>query len=171
MIISKTKFKGLTIIKGRKFEDNRGSFREILRENIIDKKFRFHITSFSKKNVIRGLHFQKKSPQGKYVSVLRGKIVDVCVDLRKNSKTFGKYFKIILSDKNCRSIFIPAGFAHGFGTLDKENVVIYSCTKYRHKNSEKGICWNDKSLKIKWGIKNPIISKKDKNNESFKDLF
>ena len=102
---------------------------------------------------------------------MKGKIVDVCVDLRKNSRTFGKYFKIILSDKNCRSIFIPAGFAHGFGTLDKENVVIYSCTKYRHKNSEKGISWNDESLKINWGIKNPVTSKKDKNNERFKDLF
>ena len=77
----------------------------------------------------------------------------------------------ISSEKNNKSVFIPPGFAHGFGTLEKENVVIYSCTKYRHKNSEKGICWNDKSLKIKWGIKNPIISKKDKNNERFKDLF
>ena len=90
MIILKTKFKDLRVIKGRKFKDNRGSFREILRENIIDKKFRFHITSFSKKNVIRGLHFQKKNPQGKYISVLKGKIVDVCVDLRKNSKSQGQ---------------------------------------------------------------------------------
>ena len=171
MKIFKTKFKGILVVKGDKFKDSRGSFREILRENKINKSFKFHITSVSKKNVIRGLHFQKVKPQGKYVSVLKGKIVDICVDLRKNSKTFGKYYKIILSDKNCYSIYIPPGFAHGFGTMEKENIVIYSCTNYRHKHSEKGISWNDKDLKINWGIKKPIISQKDKNNERFRDLF
>lgn len=167
----KTEFKGLIIIKGKKYKDNRGSFREILRENKVKENFKFQITSFSKKNVIRGLHFQKKNPQGKYVSVLKGKIIDVCVDLRKKSKTFGKHFKIVLSEKNCCSIYIPQGFAHGFGTLEKENIVIYSCTKYRDKNSETGITWDDKDLNINWGIKNPTISQKDKMNERFRDLF
>ena len=124
----------------------------------------------SKKNVIRGLHFQIKKPQGKFISVIKGKIVDVAVDLRKNSKTFGKHFKIILSDKNCTSIYIPEGFAHGFGGLEKENVVVYSCTNYRFKKGERGIKWNDKNLKIKWNISKPIISSKDKQNKSFKDL-
>ena len=93
------------------------------------------------------------------------------VDIRKNSKTFGKHFSIILSNENCKSIYIPEGFAHGFAALDKLNIVIYSCTKYRDENSENGILWNDKSLKIKWPIKKPIISKKDKDNKSFSFYF
>ena len=93
------------------------------------------------------------------------------VDLRKNSKTFGKHYSVLLSNKNCTSIYIPEGFAHGFACLDKINIVIYSCTNYRDKDSESGILWNDKSLKIKWTIKKPIVSKKDKNNPEFKDLF
>ena len=125
--------------------------------------------SVSKKNVIRGLHYQKKKNQGKFISVIKGKILDVVVDIRKNSKTFGKHFSIILSEKNCTSVYIPGGFAHGFASLDKVNIVIYSCTKYRDKNSEHGILWNDKSLKIKWPIKKPIISKKDKKNPRFED--
>ena len=123
--------------------------------------------SFSKKNVIRGLHLQTKKSQGKFISVIKGKIFDVAVDLRKSSKTFGRYYKSILSEKNCRSIYIPPGFAHGFCTLEKENYVIYSCTNYRDKNSEVGIKYNDKILNIKWPVKNPIISSKDKNNLDF----
>lgn len=170
MKILKTKFSGLLIIKGDRYDDSRGFFREILRENVIKKKFPFQITSSSKKNVIRGLHFQKVNPQGKYVSVTKGKIIDVAVDLRKNSKTFGKHFKIILSNKNSTSLFIPPGFAHGFGGLENENIVQYSCTKYRHKNSEGGILWNDNDLKINWSIKRPIISEKDKNNLTFEEF-
>ena len=113
---------------------------------------------------------QKKNPQGKYISVLKGKILDVVVDCRKKSKTFGKHYKIILSDRNCKSIYIPSGFVHGFLSLDNENIVVYSCTNYRDKNSEIGIKWNDKDLKINWNIINPILSKKDKKNLNFKDL-
>ena len=93
------------------------------------------------------------------------------VDLRKNSKTFGKALTSILSEKNSISIYVPPGFAHGFCGLSQENYVIYSCTKYRDKNSETGIMYNDKDLKIKWPIKKPIISNKDKNNFSFKDYL
>ena len=100
--------------------------------------------SYSKKNVIRGLHLQTKNTQGKFISVLKGKIFDVAVDLRKNSKTFGKYYQSILSERNGLSIYIPPGFAHGFCALDRENYVIYSCTKYRDKKSEVGIKFNDK---------------------------
>jgi len=120
-----------------------------------------------KKNVIRGLHLQTKHSQEKYVSVLKGAIIDVVVDLRKKSKTFGKHFKTILSDKNAKSIFIPAGFAHGFLALKKENIIYYTCTNYRSAKHEIGLLWNDDDLKIKWAIKNPIISKKDKKNLKF----
>ena len=170
MKILKTSFKDLLIIKNKKFKDNRGYFREILVEKNLNKKFPFNVISVSKKNVIRGLHYQKKKPQGKYISVIQGKILDVVVDIRKNSKTFGKHYSIILSDENCTSLYIPPGFAHGFACLGKINTVIYSCTKYRDKNNEHGIMWNDKSLKIKWQVKNPIISKKDKLNPKFKDF-
>ena len=117
------------------------------------------------------MHFQVKKPQGKFISVIKGKIIDVALDLRRNSKTFGKHFKVILSDKNCTSVYIPEGFAHGFGGLDKENIIAYSCTNYRFKKGERGLLWNDKDLKIKWGIKNPILSTKDKVNLTFKEFF
>lgn len=170
MKILKTPFKDLLIIKNQKFKDNRGYFREILVEKNLKKKFPFNVVSVSKKNVIRGLHYQRKKPQGKYISVIQGKILDVVVDIRKNSKTFGKHYSIILSDENCTSLYIPPGFAHGFACLGKINTVIYSCTKYRDKDNEHGIMWNDKSLKIKWPIKEPIISKKDRLNPKFKDF-
>jgi len=167
LMIVKTKFKDLFIINGKKFNDKRGHFRELLKENNINKKFPFIVASFSKKNVLRELHIQLKKSQGKYVTVLKGKIFDVAVDLRKKSKTYGKYFSCILSEKNVKSIYIPSGFAHGFCALEKENYIIYSCTQYRNANSEIGIKYNDKNLKINWPIKKPIISKKDKFNYSF----
>ena len=126
--------------------------------------------SSSKKNVLRGLHLQTSNPQGKFVSVLKGKIYDVCVDLRRNSKTFGKYFSIILSEKNSKSIFVPAGFAHGFCALENQTYVIYSCTKYRNAKSELAINYKDKDLKIKWPLKRPIVSKKDQQAISLKEF-
>tara|TARA_B100001029_G_scaffold79224_1_gene64930 strand:+ start:888 stop:1403 length:516 start_codon:yes stop_codon:yes gene_type:complete len=170
MKILKTPIKGLLVFKVQKFNDNRGYFREVLLEKTVKRKFKFNVVSMSKKNVIRGLHLQKGKPQAKFISVVKGKIIDVAVDIRKNSKTYGKHFKIILSDKNCTSLYIPEGFAHGFGGLEKENIVVYSCTNYRHKKGEKGIRWNDKNLKINWKIKKPIISSKDKKNISFKQF-
>ena len=170
MRIQKTKFKNLLIFKSRNFFDNRGFFREIAIKKLIKEKFVFDVSSKSKRNVLRGLHMQMKFQQGKYISVLKGKILDVVVDCRKNSKTFGKNFKIILSDINCKSLYIPPGFLHGFLGLDSENIVTYSCTNYRDKNSEIGVKWDDKDLKIKWKIKKPILSKKDKNNKNFKDI-
>ena len=113
MKIIKNKFKGLMIIENEKFTDSRGYFREILVEKKLKHRFPFNVISSSKKNVIRGLHYQVIKPQGKFISVIKGKILDVALDLRKNSKTFGKFFEIILSEKNCKSIYIPEGFAHG----------------------------------------------------------
>ena len=126
--------------------------------------------SYSKKNVLRGLHIQTNKSQGKYISVLKGKIFDVVVDLRKKSKSFGKCYKNILSEKNSRSLYIPPGFAHGFVGIDNNNYVIYSCTNYRDKNSEVGIIYNDPILKIKWPKREFVISSKDKQNISFKEF-
>lgn len=171
MKVVKTNFKDLVIFKSKNITDNRGYFREVFIEKYIKKKLIFSVVSKSKKNVLRGLHMQKVNPQGKYVSVVKGKILDVAVDCRRNSKTFGKHYKINLSEKNAKSVFIPAGFLHGFLGLENENIVVYGCTKYRNKNSETGVIWNDDSLNIKWPIKKPIISNKDKNNISFKEFL
>ncbi len=166
-MILNSKFKNLKVFNKKIYKDKRGYFKEILIEKNINKKFPFTVMSFSKKNVIRGLHIQLKNTQGKYISVLKGKIFDVALDLRPKSKTFGKIFSCVLSEKNSRSIYIPTGFAHGFCTLDKENYVIYSCTKYRNAKSEVAIKYNDKMLKINWPSKKPIVSIKDKNAMTF----
>ena len=131
MKIKKTKFKGLVVLIGVKHQDKRGYLRELVLEKLIKKRFKFQITSVSKKNVLRGLHYQIKKPQGKLISVIKGEVFDVAVDLRKNSKTFGKHFSITLNEKNCYSVYIPPGFAHGFLTTKKENIVCCSCTEYR----------------------------------------
>jgi len=170
MKIKKTKFKNLLVFQSKNFNDKRGLFRELGLEKHIKKKLIFTVVSKSKRNVLRGLHMQKKYQQGKYISVIKGKILDVVVDCRKKSKTFGKHFKIILSEKNCKSIYIPTGFIHGFLGLDKENMIIYSCTNYRDKKSEVGVKWNDKDLKINWNIKSPILSKKDSKNLNFREI-
>ena len=163
----KTKFKDLLIYQNKKYNDKRGYFKELIRENKVNNKFPFLVMSFSKKNVIRGLHLQRKNSQGKFVSVLKGKIFDVAVDLRKNSKTFGKYYSCILSEKNSKSIFIPPGFAHGFQTLDNENYITYSCTRYRHSKSEIAIKFDDKDLNIKWPSNKKVVSEKDQNGLGF----
>ena len=127
--------------------------------------------SISKKNVVRGLHFQIKKPQAKFISVLSGKIFDVVVDLRKNSKTFGKTFSIILDSRKNTSLFIPVGFAHGFKSLKDNSIMLYACSEDRYPKYERGLIWNDKDLKIKWPNKKiNILSKKDKNNISFKNF-
>ena len=166
-MIKKTNFKDLFLLKNNPYKDKRGYFKELIKENKIKHKFPFFVMSYSKQNVIRGLHIQTKNTQGKLITVIKGKIFDIALDLRKNSKTFGKYFKCILSESNSNSIFIPPGFAHGFQALEKNNYIIYSCTKYRNSKSEIAIKFNDDQLKIKWPIKKQILSKKDKNAMSF----
>ena len=167
MKIINKKLKNLLLIKHNVFKDKRGYFKEIIRENKINTKFPFVVMSYSKKNVVRGLHLQTKKSQGKFVSVIKGRVFDVAVDLRKKSKTFGKHFSCILSEANATSIYIPPGFAHGFQALEKDNYVIYSCSRYRDKNSEISINCNDKDLNIKWPINKKILSKKDKKAMSF----
>ena len=165
-----TKFNGLYVFTGKRFDDKRGFLREIFKEKILNKKLKFTIVSSSKKNVLRGLHYQNNKPQDKFITVIKGRILDVVVDIRKNSKTYGKHFKIELSEFNSKILFVPKGFAHGFLGLEKENIVVYSLSEYRNKKGEKSLLWNDEKLKIKWGIKKPIISSKDKNAELFKDI-
>ena len=171
MKLFKTKFKDLKIIKSPIFSDNRGYFKELVIEKNIDERFPFKVMSFSKKNVLRGMHLQLKNPQGKYISVMKGSILDVAIDLRKKSKTFLNIFSVILSEKNAKSIFIPQGFAHGFCTLSKENYIVYSCTKYRSKNDEITIKWDDPKLKNIWPIKKPILSSKDKRGIFLKEFL
>ena len=167
MKIIQTNFKDLKIYQKQSFKDKRGYTRELFNNKLLDKKFPFDLISLSEKDVIRGLHLQIKKPQGKFITVLRGKIFDVVVDCRKKSKTFGKYFSIILSDKKNISLYIPEGFAHGYCSLSKNSLIHYKMTNYRHSKLEKGILWNDKNINIKWPIKKPIISIKDKKNMTF----
>ena len=170
MQIIKTKFKDLVIIKRETHKDKRGYFRELHLDKIFKRKFVFDAMSLSKKNVLRGLHLQLNKPQGKLITVLKGHIFDVALDCRKKSKTFGKYFTINLSENDNTSLYIPGGFAHGFCTLQNNTVILYKCTNYRDSKSEVGILWNDPKIKIKWPIKNPIISNKDKIRPTFSDF-
>jgi len=170
MKIVNTDIKGLFLIKTNIFTDQRGFFKEVEKFKVLKKKFIFDCFSFSKKNTLRGLHLQTKKSQAKLITVVHGKILDVVVDLRKKSSTYGKYYSIEISQKSDFSLFIPAGFAHGFLCLSKNCAVYYKCTNYRDQNSEKTIKWNDKNLNINWPIKNPILSKKDAIGINFKDF-
>jgi len=149
-------------------KDYRGSLTEIFLKRKIKFNFCKCITVTSKKNVIRGLHFQKKFAQHKIIFVLKGIINDFVVDIKKNSKTFGKVYKFKLTSGE--ALIIPKRFAHGYSSLAKENIVIYLLSEYWYPNQESGIIWNDKFLNIDWGIKKPIISKKDKLLKTFSKL-
>ena len=161
MIIKKTKFKDLLIIKQKNNKDNRGILRETFNNKILKKKFIFEYCTTSKKNVFRGFHFQKKNKQAKYVNVVKGKILDLVIDLRRKSKTFGKVFKIILSSNNALGLFIPSGFAHAYLSLDKENIIYYKLDNYYAPKYENGIIYKDPELKLNLS-KKIKVSKKDK---------
>ena len=163
MKIIKTKFKDLLIIKQKNNIDPRGSLRETFSKKILRKNFVFEYCTSSKANALRGFHFQYKYQQAKYVSVLKGKILDCVIDLRKNSRTFGKVFKIILSDKNCLSLYIPEGFAHAYYSYENFNVIYYKLTNYYKPKFESGINLLDKKLKVNWPKKNLIYLKKIKD--------
>jgi dTDP-4-dehydrorhamnose 3,5-epimerase len=169
--IIKTKFKDLVYFEDTVYKDNRGILKELFNKKKINKKFIFEFVSLSKKNVVRGLHFQIKKPQAKFISVVYGKIFDVVIDLRKKSKTFGRKFEIILDSKKNTSLYIPEGFAHGFKSLENNSIMIYACDNKRYPKLERSIIWNDKGLKINWPNKNKnIISLKDKKNTTFEEF-
>jgi|TARA_B110000858_G_scaffold195058_1_gene250675 dTDP-4-dehydrorhamnose 3,5-epimerase len=164
MKLLKTKISGPKIIKSKIFKDSRGFLKEVYQKRVIPNlNFPFDVMSYSKKNVLRGLHIQTKNPQAKIITVTHGKIFDVVVDLRKTSKSFGKYVGIIISDKDDYSFYIPEDFAHGFLCLSKECTVNYKCSNYREPKYERTLSWNDEDVKIKWPVKKPILSHKDAN--------
>tara|TARA_Y100000590_G_C15392480_1_gene890608 strand:- start:109 stop:645 length:537 start_codon:yes stop_codon:yes gene_type:complete len=168
MKIINTKFNGLKIILQKKHEDSRGFLRETFRKKIIKwDSLIFDYATSSKRNVLRGFHFQSKFKQAKFVTVIKGKIFDCVIDLRKKSKTFGKTFGIELSEKNCLSLYIPEGFAHAYYSYDKLNIIYYKLSNYYYPKYEDGILWSDKSLQIKWPNKKPIVSKKDMELKTF----
>ena len=172
MKLIKTKIPDLLILKSQIFKDRRGFLKETFRGNILKKNFPFDVMSFSKKNVLRGLHFQSKFSQAKLITVTHGKILDVAVDLRKSSKPFGKYFSIVISQSDDFSFYIPENFAHGFLCLSKTCTINYKCTNYRNPKYEKTLSWDDPDLNIKWPVKNPILSHKDKNyGQTLEELF
>ena len=173
----KTEFKGLYVIEPKLNFDDRGFFIEAFRKDIFEKNVGYSI-SFCQHNIVssnylvlRGLHFQENPhSQSKLISVSNGKIMDIAVDIRKNSPTYGKYFSIELNADNKKALFVPKGFAHGYLTLSKKAIINYSVDNYYNKNSEKGISYDDKNLNINWGFeKNKlIISEKDKNLSDYK---
>lgn len=174
MKVINTPIEDLKVIKLDNFEDERGSFKETWNDkkiNFIKEKFVQDNESLSKKNVIRGLHFQNPPyEQGKLVRVTYGSVIDIAVDLRKKSKTYGKYFSIELNDKNNYLFWIPPGFAHGFVCLKENTIFNYKCTNYYNKDSEKCIIWNDPDININWNVKKPIISLKDLQGIRLKDF-
>ena len=171
MNLISSKIKGPLIIKTKIFKDKRGFFKETFKNNLFkNESFPFDVMSFSKKNVLRGLHLQTKNSQAKIITVTYGKIMDVAVDLRKNSKTYGKYISLIISDKSDFSFYIPKNFAHGFLCLSNKCTVNYKCSNYRHQSSEITIAWNDNTIGIKWPTDNPILSNKDKKGLFLNEL-
>ena len=180
MIIEKTPLEGCFVIKPNVFEDQRGCFFESFNKSSFEKKtglsvdFKQDNISISSKGVLRGLHFQTgKYEQAKLVGILNGSVLDVCVDLRKDSKSFGHYFSVILDDKTHKQLFIPRGFAHGFLALEDNTIFVYKCDNYYHKPSERGILYNDKTLNIDWIFSESqiILSDKDKRLPTFENLF
>ena len=171
MKIIKLKISGLKLIKTKIYKDKRGFLKEVFKQNIIKKEnFIFDLMSKSKKNTLRGLHIQLKKKQAKLITVTEGSIYDVAVDLRPKSKTFGKYVGLKISHNDDFSFYIPAGFAHGFVCLSKICTIYYRASNYRDASTEKTLAWDDKSLNIKWPIKKPLLSKKDKIGMSLINL-
>ena len=176
MEIIHTDLSGLLIIKPDVFEDERGYFFESFNHGKfategLDLRFLQDNESRSKKGVLRGMHFQAPPfEQGKLVRVIRGAVQDVAVDIRKNSPTYGQWRSIILTGQNKCLYWIPAGFAHGFATLEDDTIFFYKCTNLYNKESEGSIAWNDSTLNIDWQIADPLISGKDKLSPSFRDF-
>lgn len=179
MIVEETNLIGCFVLKPTVFEDDRGYFFESFnKEKFFDQTgvevdFVQDNQSKSNRGVLRGLHFQKgEFAQAKLVRVIKGSVLDVAVDLRKDSSTYGQYFSTILSEENKKQLFVPRGFAHGFAVLEDDTIFSYKCDNYYNKESEDGIMYNDSDLQIDWKLKSSEIqlSEKDKVLPSFKNL-
>ena len=170
---------GLYVIEPTVFKDERGYFVETYNQNDmkeagLDMVFVQDNQSMSTRGVLRGLHFQKQFPQGKLVRVVRGKVFDVAVDLRSDSKTYGKWFGVELSAENMKQFYIPEGFAHGFLVLSDEAEFCYKCTDFYHPGDEGGLAWNDPEIGVEWPLEegvDRIISEKDQKWKGLKDTF
>ena len=177
--VTKCDIEGLYVIEPSVFGDNRGYFMETYNQNDfheegLDMVFVQDNQSMSTKGVLRGLHFQKQFPQGKLVRVVRGTVFDVAVDLRANSKTYGKWFGVELSAENKKQFYISEGFAHGFVVLSDVAEFVYKCTDFYHPGDEGGVFWNDPDIGIDWPIPEgmePILSEKDKLWKGIKETF
>ena len=176
MEIIKTPIEGLLVIKPKIFGDDRGYFfeswsKESFAKNVLNLDFVQDNQSLSSKGVLRGLHFQNPPfSQGKLVRVIKGAVLDVVVDIRKESSTYGQHFSIELNEKNKTIFWIPPGFAHGFIALEDDTIFTYKCTGFYNSASEDAFLWNDKDLNIDWGVINPLVSDKDLVAGSFKNF-
>jgi len=175
--IIELEIQGLVLLKPKVFNDDRGYFYESYNKEILENTLGFSIDfvqdneSLSSKDVLRGLHFQEAPfEQAKLVRVIKGRVTDVCVDIRSGSPTFGKHIKVELSEQNKHLLFIPAGFAHGFVTREDNTIFSYKCSSFYNRSSENSILWNDQELGIDWEVIDPIISDKDRSANPLKEL-
>ena len=174
MKIESTHIEGLLVITPTIFKDDRGYFFESFNKKLFEEQTKSSVDftqdnqSKSEKNVLRGLHFQNPPfDQGKLVRVIAGSVLDIAVDIRKKSATYGEHFKIILDTQKHQMLWVPSGFAHGFVSLEDDTIFSYKCTNYYHKDSEGCILYNDSEIGINWEVQNPILSAKDKVGENF----
>jgi dTDP-4-dehydrorhamnose 3,5-epimerase len=176
MEVIETELKGLFVLKPKVFEDERGYFFESYNQNLfkqagLDLEFVQDNQSLSQKGVLRGLHFQNPPhAQGKLVRVITGAVMDVVVDIRKDSKTYGKWYGLELTEKNKWMMYVPPGFAHGFLTLEDNTVFSYKCTDFYNKSAEDCLLWNDKDININWNFDKPLLSAKDMEGKPFKSF-
>ena len=175
---TKTGIEGLVVVEPKVFGDNRGYFMETYNYNDfkaagLDMVFVQDNQSKSKKGVLRGLHFQKKNPQGKLVRVVSGEVYDVAVDLRKGSDTFGKWYGVLLSAENKKQFYVPEGFAHGFVVMSETAEFVYKCTRFYDPSDEGGLMWNDPEIGIDWPVPENaelLLSEKDQHHQPLKDF-
>lgn len=172
-----TPLEGLLILRPKIFGDHRGRFLETYNQERFNDAFGDPVQfvqdneSTSSKGVLRGLHFQAAPhAQGKLVHVVRGSVLDVCVDIRPNSATYGRHFKLELNGDTKEMLWIPTGFAHGFATLADDTIFAYKCSAYYNPAAERTIKWNDPELAIEWGVQDPLISAKDQQGTAFSEL-
>ena len=175
MNFKETKIQGVLILEPDVFKDKRGYFletwnKERYEKNGIPYSFVQDNISFSKKGILRGLHFQYPQPQGKLIQVLSGKVIDIAADIRIGSPTYGKWHSEILSDTNHKQMFVPSGFAHGYCVMSESAIFSYKCTDFYNPATEHGIIWNDPDLNIDWQIEEPVLSPKDAKYPRLKDL-
>ena len=177
MEIEKFDIEGLVLLKPKIFEDERGYFYESFNKEVFEKlgigvNFLQDNESKSSKGVLRGMHFQKPPyAQAKLVRVIKGSVLDVVVDIRKSSETYGKHVKVLLTENNKHLFFIPSGFAHGFLTLEDNTIFSYKCSALYNRESEDSLFWNDSELNINWDIENPLLSEKDKQIKQFNEFI